>query len=103
MPDAFPIHDEHLRVIQGDALELAAVETAVTGQDAVLSTLGTRYSRKPITLFSVGVGNIVQAMRDHGVRRLVCVSSSVTDPVTRSEDAGGGVIFEKVLKPFVTM
>jgi putative NADH-flavin reductase len=100
--DAFPIHHQRLRVIRGDALDLAAVETAVARQDAVISTLGTKYSRKPITLFSVGLGNIVQAMHDHGVRRLICVSSSVTDPLTRSEDTGGGVIFEKVLKPLIT-
>jgi putative NADH-flavin reductase len=100
--DEFPIRHERLQVLQGDALDLAAVETAVTGQDAVLSSLGTRYSRKPITLYSAGVANIVQAMHDHGVSRLVCVSSSVTDPVTRSEDTGGGVVFEKVLKPFIT-
>ena len=51
---------------------------------------------------SVGVANIVQAMHEHGVHRLVCVSSTVTDPVTRSEDTGGGFVFEKVLKPFIT-
>jgi putative NADH-flavin reductase len=100
--DAFPIRHERLHMLQGDALDLAAVETAVAGQDAVLSSLGTRYSRKPITLYSVGVANIVQAMHDHGVHRLVCVSSSVTDPVTRSSDTGGGFAFEKVLKPFIT-
>jgi putative NADH-flavin reductase len=100
--DAFPVRHEQLHVVQGDALDLAAVETAVAGQDAVLSSLGTRYSRKPITLYSVGVANIVQAMHDNGVHRLVCVSSSVTDPVTRSADTGGGFVFERVLKPFIT-
>jgi putative NADH-flavin reductase len=100
--DDFPIRHERLHVLQGDALDLAAVETAVAGQDAVLSSLGTRYSRKPITMYSVGIANIVQAMQDHGVHRLVCVSSSVTDPVTRSSDTGGGFVFEKVLKPFIT-
>jgi putative NADH-flavin reductase len=100
--DAFPIHHEQLRVLQGDALDIAAVGEAVAGQDAVLSALGTRYSRKEITLYSGGVANIVQAMHDHRVQRLVCVSSSATDPETRSHDTGGGVVFEKVLKPFIT-
>jgi putative NADH-flavin reductase len=100
--DAFPIHHELLRVMQGDALDLSAVEQAVTGQDAVLSCLGTRYSRKQITLLSTGVANMVKAMHDHGVHRLVCVSSSVTDPETKSHDTGGGFVFEKVLKPFIT-
>jgi putative NADH-flavin reductase len=100
--DAFPLRHEQLRVVQGDALDLAAVNTAVAGQDAVLSTIGTKYSRKPITLYSVAIGNVIQAMHDNGVHRLACVSSSVTDPVTRSRDTGGGVVFEKVIKPFVT-
>ncbi len=100
--DAFPILHERLHVLQGDALDPAAVQAAVAGQDAVLSSLGTRYSRKPITLYSVGVANILKAMHDHAVRRLVCVSSSVTDPVTRSRNTGGGFLFEKVLKPFIT-
>jgi putative NADH-flavin reductase len=99
--DAFPIRHDQLRVIEGDAVDLVAVRTAVAGQDAVLSTLGTKFSRKPITLYSAAITNVIQAMHDHGVRRLVCVSSSATDPVTRSSDTGGGVVFEKVLKPFI--
>jgi len=99
--DAFPIRHEQLRVIQGDARDPAAVRSAVAGQDAVLSTVGTRFSRKPITLYSVAITNVIQAMHDHGVRRLACVSSSATDPVTKSRDTGGGVVFEKVLKPFI--
>jgi putative NADH-flavin reductase len=100
--NTFPIHHEGLRVAQGDALDAIAVAEAVAGQDAVLSTIGTRYSRKPITLYSESAANMIQAMRDHGVRRLVCVSSSVTDPATRSKSTGGGVVFEKILKPFIT-
>jgi putative NADH-flavin reductase len=100
--DAFPPAPERLRVVQGDALDATDVAAAVAGQDAVLSTIGTRYSRKPITLYSQSAANMIQAMRDHGVRRFVCVSSSITDPETRSRDTGGGVVFEKLLKPFFT-
>ena len=100
-PDAFPIRHERLRVIGGDVFEPSAVEQAVAGQDAVLSTLGVPFSRKPIAVFSQGTAHIAQAMRHHGVRRLVCVSSSATDPLTRYRDTGGGFIFEKVLKPIV--
>jgi putative NADH-flavin reductase len=100
--DAFPMHHDRLRVRQGDALDLDAVEDAVAGQDTVISTLGTKYSRKEITLYSHGMANILKAMHDHRVQRLLCVSSSATDPETRSHDTGGGVVFEKVLKPFIT-
>jgi putative NADH-flavin reductase len=99
---AFPITHDHLRVVQGDALDANDVAAAVAGQDAVVSTIGTRYSRKPITLYSESAGNMIAAMHASGVRRFVCVSSSVTDPETRAMSTGGGVVFEKVLKPFFT-
>src|SRR6202050_3153133 len=101
-PNTFPGDREGLRIVQGDALDPAAVGETIAGQDAVLSTIGTRYSRKPITLYSESAANMIQAMRDHGVRRLVCVSSSVTDPALRSRSTGGGVVFKKILKPFFT-
>jgi putative NADH-flavin reductase len=100
--DAFPLAHDELRIVQGDALDPSGVAAAIAGQDAVLSTLGARYSRKPIALYSAGTANMIQAMRDHGVRRLACVSSSVTDPGLRSRDTGGGIVFEKLLKPFLT-
>lgn len=100
-PETFPLHHERLRVMRGDVFDPTAVEQAVAGQEAVLSTLGVPFSRKPIALYSQGVAHIVQAMHHHGVRRLVCVSSSATDPQTRYHDTGGGFIFERVLKPLI--
>jgi putative NADH-flavin reductase len=96
-PAAFPFREARLHVLHGDALDATSVRDAVAGKDAVLSTLGTPYSRKPISLYSQGVANIVAAMRDSGVRRLVCVSSSATYPVPNPED---GLVFQKVLQPF---
>src|SRR6266853_4945191 len=96
-PEAFPLRDVRLNVMGGDVFDLALVEQAVAGQDAVLSTLGVPYSRKPITLYSQGTAHIVQAMTHSGVRRLVCVSSSATDP----HDTGGGFLFDKILQPLI--
>ena len=100
-PETFPLRHERLQVMRGDVFDLSSVEQAVEGQDAVLSTLGTPFSGKPITVYSEGVAHIVQAMKKYGVRRLVCVSSSATDPQTRYHDSGGGFIFEKIMKPFI--
>ena len=102
-PQTFPLRHERLQVMRGDVFDLSSVEQAVAGQDAVLSTLGVPYSRKTITLYSQGTAHIVQAMNHYGVRRLVCVSSSATDPLTRFHDTQGGFIFEKILKPFFTL
>lgn len=101
--DKFPLRNERLRVMAGDVFDLSSVEQAIAGQDAVLSTLGVPYSGTPITLYSQGTAHIVQAMHHYGVRRLVCVSSSATDPHTRFHDTRGGFIFEKIMKPFFTL
>jgi len=100
-PETFPLRNARLHVMRGDVFDLSSVEKAIAGQDAVLSTLGVPYSFKPITLYSQGTAHIVQAMNHSGVRRLVCVSSSATDPQTRYHDTGGGFIFEKILKPII--
>src|SRR2546425_12263106 len=97
-PEAFPLRDVRLNVMGGDVFDLALVEQAVAGQDAVLSTLGVPFSRKPITLYSQGMAHIVQAMNRYGVRRLVCVSSSATEP---HYDPQGGFIFEKIIQPTI--
>ena len=58
----------------GDMLDPASVESAVRGQDAVLSALGTPNPRKTSTLLSEGTKNLVDAMKRNGVERLVCVT-----------------------------
>lgn len=97
-PETFPIRHDRLHVVGGDALDSASVAGAVAGHEAVLSTLGTPYTRKPISLYSQGTGHIVAAMHEHGLRRLVCVSSSATYTERNPEN---GFFFEKVLQPFV--
>lgn len=100
-PASFPIAHDRLRVMGGDAHEPADVARAIAGGDAVLSALGVPFSKEPVNTFSVGTANIIAAMRAHGVRRLVVVSSSSIEPDTLSKDTGGGFVFEKVLKPYV--
>lgn len=97
-PEIFPIHHEQLRVMRGDVYDPSVVEEAVAGQDAVLSSLGVPFSRKPITIYSQGMAHITRAMRKHGVRRLVCVSSSATGT---DHDTGAGFFFDKVMQPII--
>jgi uncharacterized protein YbjT (DUF2867 family) len=98
-PDVFPSLEANVKVASGDVYDPRSIAAVIDGQDAVLSTLGVPYGRKPITLYSQGTTNILAAMRAVGVRRFACVSSSATDPAVRSRDSGGGFFFEKILKP----
>ncbi|MEE6169545.1 MULTISPECIES: NAD(P)-dependent oxidoreductase [unclassified Mycolicibacterium] len=75
-PEQFPITDPDLTVTQADVRDLAAVTAAVEGAAAVLSTLGVTFTMAPVDTYSVGVANIVSAMRTTGVERLAVVSST---------------------------
>jgi putative NADH-flavin reductase len=97
-PETFGLEHERLHVVAGDAMDAASVSAAIAGQDAVLSTLGVPFRKNPITIYSVGTGNIVAGMIEHGVRRLACVSSSAVDP---HPDPTESWLFEKVLQPYV--
>lgn len=62
-----------LTIVQGDVTDAAAVSRAVAGQEAVLSALGPRGGQYGV--LPGGVHNIVAAMGQAGVRRLIHVSS----------------------------
>jgi nucleoside-diphosphate-sugar epimerase len=97
-PDSYPLEHERLSVVEGDVLDADSVDSVMAGHHAVLSVLGVPYGKQPIHVYSKGLANIIAAMRHHGVNRVVCVSSSATDP---SAGPHGGFFFEKVLQPFV--
>lgn len=58
-----------------DVLDAEAVQRAVSGHDAVLCALGHGRFLGPGRILSQGTDNIVAAMRQGGVRRLVCETS----------------------------
>jgi putative NADH-flavin reductase len=61
---------ERLKVVKGDVMDPASLESAVRGQDAVLSALGHK-RWYPNRILSEGTRNIIRAMEKHGVRRLI--------------------------------
>lgn len=73
-PEALGLDHHALLHFAGDALDLDAVSRGVEGQDAVVVTLGAGASRKS-RIRSQGTLNVIRAMQDHGVRRLVCQST----------------------------
>ncbi|THF70220.1 SDR family oxidoreductase [Deinococcus sp. Arct2-2] len=79
-PEAFPALGPELEVTGADVFDADAVDRAVAGSDAVISSLGVPYSRQPIEVYSTGTGHVVAAMQRRGIRRLLCVSSTTTFP-----------------------
>lgn len=98
-PQAFPLTHERLEVEQVDIHDPIAVSATVDGCEAVLSSLGVPFTRRPIDVYSVGAEHLVSAMHRHAVKRLVVVSSSATHP---HHHADGGFLLNRVLQPIVT-
>jgi len=73
-PSKLEARHERLRVVAGDALDPAAVDTSVRGQAAVVFSLGRSNHRAPTTMFSDATRILTRAMETHGVRRLVCIT-----------------------------
>ena len=65
-----------IQMAVGDVLDLGSLKKALAGQDAVICSLGSSVSGpfKEMTLLSQGTRNLVVAMQDQGVRRLVCIT-----------------------------
>ena len=74
-PSGVPRGHERLRVVSGDVLDARSVERAVAGHNAVVSALG-HAKGSPKDVQTRGTENIVAAMREHGVRRLVSLTGA---------------------------
>lgn len=97
-PAKMQIRHERLRVVVGNILNPASVDAAVAGQDAILSSLGTRKWFRPTTLFSEGTKNLLRAMDRNGVRRLICI----TGVGVRETLGHGGFLYDKFFHPLFT-
>lgn len=98
-PAGFPVTHDRLAVVDADVHDAPAVGRATEGADAVLSALGVPFTRRPVTVYSEGAASIISAMSRQGVKRLVVVSSSATEP---QHHADGGFLLNRVLQPLVT-
>jgi len=98
-PEEFPLREFGLDVVGGDVLDQALVDSVVDGSDAVLSTLGVPFTKKPVEVYSRGAEHLLDAMKRHGVPRIVVVSSGA---VTGEDEPTGGFLFNRVLQPYVT-
>ncbi|MFL6076053.1 MAG: NAD(P)-dependent oxidoreductase [Mycobacteriales bacterium] len=77
-PADLAVRHDRLQIVQGDVLDPATVGKPVAGSDAVVLTVGVPH-RRPTLVFSDGAGNVIEAMRDAGVRRILCTGSAYVD------------------------
>src|SRR5690349_17907811 len=65
----------NVKVVEGDVLDYVEVEKCVAGAQLVYVCIGT-WGNKVTQVYSLGTENIVLAMKKHGVKRIVCLSSA---------------------------
>ena len=71
--------------IRADVSTGQGVAEAVEGAEAVLSTLGTTYTRHPVSVYSQGTRSILEAVTATSAgRRLVVVSSGRPERATKT-------------------
>jgi len=73
-PSKVTLEHDDLKVVTGDIFDLTAVKQAIQGQDAVICALGSSELGKT-TVRSEGTANIIRAMKENHVNRLVVVSA----------------------------
>jgi putative NADH-flavin reductase len=94
-PQRLTTPHERLRVIKGDILDAESVARAMAGQDAVCCTIGVKVPWPPVTVFSEGTRNLLQAMKKTGVRRLICVTG-----IGAGDSRGhGGFLYDCLVRP----
>jgi putative NADH-flavin reductase len=102
-------NEARVRYLAGDVMNCDDVSRAVAGQDAVIVTLGIRENplrvrlfgpaRTPLAVRSAGTRNIIAAMKEHGVRKLVVQTSYGVGETRARLGLGDKLFFDWILKP----
>jgi putative NADH-flavin reductase len=96
-PRRLAMQHERLRVVTGNILDSDSVGRAMAGQDAVCCTIGIKLPWPPVTVFSEGTKNLLQAMKKTGVRRLLCVTG-----IGAGDSRGhGGFLYDYLFRPLL--
>lgn len=80
------------RVVEGDAADPAAMDGAMTGQDAVIDTVGGKTPYKAITLETSIANAVVASMKRKGARRLI-----VTSMIGEGDSKANTPFYDKLL------
>ena len=74
-PKKMDIQNDNLTVTQGDVTNAQDVESAVAAADGVIVTLGASPDMQADIVMEEGTKNIIDAMKKHGVKRIIIQSS----------------------------
>ena len=94
-PSKLSVTHENLKIVQGDVKDYSSIESAIKGHDAVLSALGVSKPLKRDPIVVEGVGHIVKAMEQQGMKRFIYLSATA---VSESRKESGFLIRHLVSK-----
>ncbi|MGP5700766.1 NAD(P)-dependent oxidoreductase [Glutamicibacter sp. 287] len=78
-PEKLAVEHPNLTKMSADILDASVIPALLRGVDAVVNTVGIGTSRTPTRLYSTGTRNLITGMNEHGVQRLVVISSEVAE------------------------
>lgn len=76
-PARMPLSHARLATVAADVRDLESLRAVVPGHDAVVSAIGDKPARE-VDLYSAGISNVLYAMAESGVDRLVAMSAAGT-------------------------
>lgn len=79
-PEAISLRQEGLVTAAADVLDYDSLLEALTGSEAVVSTLGIGASRKATVLYSQGIANVLSAMAATSISKLAVISAAPVGP-----------------------
>jgi putative NADH-flavin reductase len=94
-PSKMTIRNEHIEIIQGDALNLVDVEKTIESVDVVFYTLGAAKAGAT-TIYSETMKNVVEAMKIKKVSRILIISAS---GVKSDDDKNIGFVTKRIIIP----
>ena len=109
-PSRMTARHQRLKVVVGDAFDQHQVREAVAGNEAVISVLGSREPSNPLRPrapgdpdgpASVGSGNIIAAMKEHGLRRFVCQTAWGVGESKQDPDLAGAFFMKMLVPPLL--
>jgi len=74
-PSSMVLKNNNLDYFTGDVFDLASVERAIKGHDAVVCALGAGNDLKKTTVRTTGTINIIKSMKKNKVKRLMVMSA----------------------------
>jgi len=96
-PERIPLSSDTLSIIKGDILDKQSVDEAVKGQDAICITIGIKPTRQPVSVFSEGTKVVVEAMKHHSCKVLLCVTG-----IGAGDSRGhGGFLYDRIINPLL--